>query len=258
VRSGADGRLSPWPEGAAAPVRPAGPGQHPIPVPGQPDALLVVPPGVGGVGGGRAPLLVFCHGAGGSALGALPLVEAAAADVGALLLLRSSTGRTWDLVLGVPGPDTLTVDAALQQQVAGRCAVDPDRIAVGGFSDGGSYALSLGLANGRLFGAVLAFSPGFVGRRGPRAPRGCLSPTARTTRCCPWTGAGGGWRPTCATAATPSPTRSFPAVTGCRHRSPPTASCGGSDPTPEPRSGHDSTPVRAILATPCMLLGPRG
>jgi phospholipase/carboxylesterase len=39
--------------------------------------------------------------------------------------------------------------------------VDPDRIAIGGFSDGASYALSLGLANGDLFRCVLAFSPGF-------------------------------------------------------------------------------------------------
>jgi predicted esterase len=45
--------------------------------------------------------------------------------------------------------------------------VDPGRIAVGGFSDGASYALALGLANGDLFSRVLAFSPGFV----PPVPR---------------------------------------------------------------------------------------
>jgi predicted esterase len=37
---------------------------------------------------------------------------------------------------------------------------------VGGFSDGASYALSLGVANGDLFDAVLAFSPGFVAAPG--------------------------------------------------------------------------------------------
>src|SRR5688500_16411957 len=41
-------------------------------------------------------------------------------------------------------------------------AVDPARIAVGGFSDGATYALSLGLINGDLFRRVVAFSPGFV------------------------------------------------------------------------------------------------
>lgn len=33
---------------------------------------------------------------------------------------------------------------------------------IGGFSDGASYALSIGLTNGDLFDAVLAFSPGFA------------------------------------------------------------------------------------------------
>ena len=35
-------------------------------------------------------------------------------------------------------------------------------VTVCGFSDGASYALSIGLANGDLFGHVLAWSPGFV------------------------------------------------------------------------------------------------
>jgi predicted esterase len=34
----------------------------------------------------------------------------------------------------------------------------------GGFSDGTSYALSLGLANGDLFTHIIAFSPGFIPR----------------------------------------------------------------------------------------------
>jgi predicted esterase len=41
-------------------------------------------------------------------------------------------------------------------------SVDPARISVGGFSDGATYALSLGLINGDLFHRVVAFSPGFV------------------------------------------------------------------------------------------------
>jgi len=48
-------------------------------------------------------------------------------------------------------------------------AVDRSRVAIGGFSDGASYGLSLGLANGDLFTHLIAFSPGFVapaGRRG--------------------------------------------------------------------------------------------
>ena len=41
-------------------------------------------------------------------------------------------------------------------------AVDPARVTVGGFSDGATYALSLGLVNGDLFRRIVAFSPGFV------------------------------------------------------------------------------------------------
>jgi predicted esterase len=53
------------------------------------------------------------------------------------------------------------IDRALQQTFE-RCAVDPERIAVEGFSDGASYALGLGLPNGDLFRRVMAFSPGMV------------------------------------------------------------------------------------------------
>jgi phospholipase/carboxylesterase len=35
-------------------------------------------------------------------------------------------------------------------------------LAVEGFSDGASYALSIGLTNGDLFTHVVAFSPGFA------------------------------------------------------------------------------------------------
>jgi predicted esterase len=50
--------------------------------------------------------------------------------------------------------------------------VAPTHLAIEGFSDGASYALSLGLTNGDLFTHVLAFAPGFqapaaqVGRPG--------------------------------------------------------------------------------------------
>ena len=40
--------------------------------------------------------------------------------------------------------------------------MDPARLAVAGFSDGASYALSLAMMNGGLFSHALAFSPGFA------------------------------------------------------------------------------------------------
>ena len=40
--------------------------------------------------------------------------------------------------------------------------IDRTRLAVGGFSDGASYSLALGLRNAEVFEIVLAFSPGYV------------------------------------------------------------------------------------------------
>ncbi|MFY0578314.1 alpha/beta hydrolase [Cystobacter fuscus] len=60
------------------------------------------------------------------------------------------------------------IDRALAY-VFERYAVDPRHIALEGFSDGASYALSLGLTNGDLFTHVVAFSPGFLA---PAARRG--------------------------------------------------------------------------------------
>ena len=53
------------------------------------------------------------------------------------------------------------LDQALQV-VFSRYSVDPARVSIEGFSDGASYALSLGLANGDLFSRIVAFSPGFL------------------------------------------------------------------------------------------------
>ncbi len=118
-------------------------------------ALLVVPPALTG----PAPLLVFFHGAAGSADDSLRLVSSLGAERGALLLLPSSRAATWDLLTRRLGPDVTALDRALIE-VFGQSPVD--RVAFGGFSDGASYALSLGLANGDLADTVLAFSPGFA------------------------------------------------------------------------------------------------
>ena len=64
-------------------------------------------------------------------------------------------------MLGAFGPDVAFINQALGWTFE-RYAVDAESVAVAGFSDGASYALSLGLANGDLFGQVMAFSPGFI------------------------------------------------------------------------------------------------
>lgn len=126
---------------------------------GSGDGLLYVPPGT--ETGEPSPLVVLLHGAGGTARAALDLLLPYAERAGLLLLAPESRGRTWDVILGGYGSDVAFLDSALAAVVA-RCPVDTTRLAVGGFSDGASYALSIGLANGDLFGHVLAFSPGFM------------------------------------------------------------------------------------------------
>jgi phospholipase/carboxylesterase len=107
------------------------------------------------------PLVLLLHGAGATAQHGLDLLIGQADDAGLILVAPSSQGETWDLLLGGYGPDVAWIDRALAE-VFQRLPVDPTRLAVGGFSDGASYALSLGLTNGDLFSHVLAFSPGFA------------------------------------------------------------------------------------------------
>jgi phospholipase/carboxylesterase len=107
------------------------------------------------------PLVLALHGAGGSANGPLAFLGPYAESYGFLLLAVDSLGITWDAIRGNYDTDVLFIDRALGETFD-RCAVDPARIVVEGFSDGASYALGLGLANGDLFSRVVAFSPGFI------------------------------------------------------------------------------------------------
>jgi phospholipase/carboxylesterase len=126
---------------------------------GERDGLVYVPSGYRS--DQPAPLVLSLHGAGGNEQGGLYPLQSFADEVGLILLSPASRGRTWDMLLGDYGPDIDYIDRALARTFE-RYAVDPARLAVGGFSDGASYALSVGLTNGDLFTHVLAFSPGFV------------------------------------------------------------------------------------------------
>ncbi len=114
-----------------------------------------------------SPLVLLLHGAGEDARDGLAQMRGQADHAGLILLALGSRGPTWDLILnrGRYGSDVAAIDRALGYAFS-RCAVDPARIGVGGYSDGASYALSLGLANGDLFSGVLAFSPGFLAPTG--------------------------------------------------------------------------------------------
>jgi phospholipase/carboxylesterase len=123
------------------------------------DGVLYVPDSAGR----SAPMLIFLHGATGSGRAHLRPVLGAADRYGVILVAPDSRSeQTWDLIVGRRfGPDVAFIDQALEA-VVGRVDADLTRVAVGGISDGASYALSLGLANGDVFSTVIAFSPGFL------------------------------------------------------------------------------------------------
>lgn len=108
-----------------------------------------------------AALLVLLHGAGrsGADWGTGPL-DTLFGDRNIVVIAPDSRGISWDLRLGGFGPDVEFIDKALELAFS-KVKVDPAHIALGGFSDGASYAVSLGLTNGDLFKSVMGFSPGF-------------------------------------------------------------------------------------------------
>lgn len=114
------------------------------------------------------PLLVLLHHSGGTS-GAwfsgghrdLPAPFSAIADAHRFIIVApDSSGDTWGAGTRSFGTDGAQVNRTLEAAFR-RCAIDRKRMAIGGFSDGASYALSLGIANGDLFPNVIAFSPGF-------------------------------------------------------------------------------------------------
>jgi phospholipase/carboxylesterase len=137
----------------------ASPGLHALQLDPNRDALLYVPAGYRP--DQPAPFVVSLHGAGGNETSGLYPLRDLADEAGLILLSPASRRQTWDVIRGGYGPDVAFIDRALVAALA-RCAVDPERLGIGGFSDGASYALSLGITNGDLFGHVLAFSPGFM------------------------------------------------------------------------------------------------
>ncbi len=156
VADPAGGRLGSRPHDPTSPPDP--PGLHQLRLEDGRDGLLYVPSGYRPEN--PAPLVVMLHGAGGDARGGIDPLLGLADDAGLLLLAPDSRGPTWDVIVDEFGPDVAFVDRALAS-VFDRYRIDPQRIGIEGFSDGASYALSLGLTNGDLFSHVIAFSPGF-------------------------------------------------------------------------------------------------
>lgn len=125
----------------------------------------------------RVPLILLLHGAHGSGEEMLDrLLEGSGAPTAAVLA-PTARGETWDAL--IPESDTLLDgwsgpgsrgrfgrDIALLDEALAVCvsqvAIDVERTGVVGFSDGGTYALAVGLANASLFRRIAALSPGFL------------------------------------------------------------------------------------------------
>jgi predicted esterase len=116
----------------------------------QPAPLFCVLPGHGGVDGGLVGHVLDW-----------------ASENGAHVIVASACGRTWDILEQGYGPDVQSIDAALHWALR-NWSIDRSRVALAGFSDGASYALTIGLKNGDCISHLMAFSPGFVMPANPK------------------------------------------------------------------------------------------
>jgi len=166
VAESTDGRLS------SRPAAPTSPGNQfgVFHLEGWPRPLAFIPPGVDAMR--PAPFVLVLHGGGSDADWTLNRMTRVAREKGVILLAPQAKGYTWDAIRearenrrsNAPvkfGDDTARVDGSLKLLFA-EMPVDPSRCAIAGFSDGASYALSLGPRNGELFSHIMAFSPGGV------------------------------------------------------------------------------------------------
>ena len=153
---------------STTPVRPpCSPGVHAFKLQnGQSVRMRVTP-----AGGGERALVVVLHGAGGSPDSALRAFDGGWSEPGLVLIAPASKGQTWSVLRSEEDHDLESVNLALAEAYE-RCPIDRTRIAVGGFSDGATYALTLGLSNGELFRSIMALSPGgIVGGQQAGVPR---------------------------------------------------------------------------------------
>ncbi|MEA1650732.1 alpha/beta hydrolase-fold protein [Nitrospirillum sp. BR 11164] len=118
------------------------------------------------------PLLVMLHGASQRGADMVARLAPVAEARGVIIAAPDSGDYTWDMLAARKheaderwgpryGTDPARIDAFLALVFA-RYAVDPAQVALAGFSDGATYALSLGPENRDLFTTLIAFSPGRV------------------------------------------------------------------------------------------------
>lgn len=153
--TGGDARLGSRP---TTPSQAAAAGSYELTVGNANDGVLVIPPGLPA---GPAPLVIVLHGAGQGAAWSRTNFTPIANARRFVMLAPGARGLTWDAMTYRYSYDVAFIDKALAFAFQ-RVAIEPARITLLGFSDGASYALGLGAANGDWIPRVIAFSPGMI------------------------------------------------------------------------------------------------
>ena len=141
------------------------PGTYPLGLRRNRDGVLYLPPRYSP--DTPIPLVLLLHGAGGTGARIAQRFQSYADELGIAFVAPDSTAVSWDRDDRLKS-DVEFIDRALAVAYR-RVNTTPERVRIGGFSDGASYSLSVGLTNGDLFPRILAMSPGFCG---PALPRG--------------------------------------------------------------------------------------
>lgn len=88
----------------------------------------------------------------------------------AFFLIPRSVEPTWDLIASPERADLDFLEYAYDL-VYRRYPIDPRKLALIGYSDGASYALSVGLCNSTMFSALMVWAAGFLVLDPPTAER---------------------------------------------------------------------------------------
>lgn len=178
--------LAPVAASATTGGTPAPSATHPssrLDAPAPPNAGRQALPGVGWAdvyipsgleAGKRAPLALLLHGSGDRGSTMISAFADLADRHAVILLAVDSRDYSWDTMVkgsrlrnttSVPvlGDDVDRIEDALARAFE-LYPVDPERVALIGFSDGAGYGLSLGANNAGLFRSVIAFAPGLLTR----------------------------------------------------------------------------------------------
>ena len=131
--------------------------------------------------GRRYPLLAVLHGAGRQDELLMKAYRDEAERRQALFLVPRSHGMTWDLIehavaRNAPQPGGVAPSGRPDHDIFRRYPVDAGRLGLLGYSDGASYALSVGLSNPDLFCSVMAWAAGFVAIENEAAAPGTKRP----------------------------------------------------------------------------------